>query len=278
MPRPRGAFAGQSLVEYSLIIAFVCLGCIAGLSYLRSGAERSFERHGVTLGEPTFAAYNYTPAPLTPTATATRVPVGSGGGAGGGGITVGTGDETATPPTGGQPAPTATTASAPTATAAPPTATTATTSVTVSARINGSAGSTQETQYWVQLNNTGATARTGMSARVYVDLSEVYAAGLSASNVTTTEYWDQCGTAQLGPVTAWDVARRLYYVQISWQGQSFQPNGSCQVQFTVRMANWQTAWNGANDHSFQGLSTGGMATTTNIPAYRNGARVYGVEP
>ena len=136
----------------------------------------------------------------------------------------------------------------------------------------------QMTQYWIQLNNTGTTAIANMSARVYLNLSEIFAAGLSANNVVVDEYWDQCGTAQLSSALTWDAARQLYYIQITWQGQTFNNGDSCQTQFGIRLSGWQNFWNGANDPSRQGLGTTDKTTTTAIPAYRNGTLVYGSEP
>lgn len=184
----------------------------------------------------------------------------------------------------GSPAPTSTPANTatPTATLAPsptPTPTSTATGGAASLRVTamlGGGNATQETQYRVRLHNDGATPQNNLSARVFVDLSEVFAAGLGVGDLTTDELWDQCGTASLGPYTRWSGA--IYYVEIRWQSQKFKPGGSCEIQFRLRTANGQAAWNAANDYSFQGLDTTGYRQTQRLPVYRNGTRIAGVEP
>lgn len=144
--------------------------------------------------------------------------------------------------------------------------------------MNGGGGQSQETQYRVRLYNDSATAQSGLKARVFLNLSEITAAGLAPQNVVSAKYWDQCNAVQIGPVTAWDTARSLYYVDLNWQRYSFAKNSFCEVQFSLHLNNWQNVWNGANDPSAQGLSASVYLTTPNLPAYRNGVKVYGIEP
>jgi len=144
--------------------------------------------------------------------------------------------------------------------------------------MNGSGGSNQETQYRLRLYNDGGGAQTGFTARIYLNLSEIYAAGFTARDVTTAKYWDQCGTVRPGPVTVWDSARSLYYIDLDWQGYSFAARSSCEVQLSIHLVGWQSVWNGANDPAAQGLSSSSYLTTTSIPVYRTGVKVYGNEP
>ncbi len=177
---------------------------------------------------------------------------------------------TATPsPT---PRPTNTPAPSPTPSASPTTA-----AVHVAA-MNGGGGSNQETQYRVRLYNDSGGTQGGLKARIYVNLSELFAAGLTARDVTLAKYWDQCGAVQLGPVTVWDSARSLYYVELTWQGYTFAASSSCEVQFSIHLAGWQAVWNATNDPAAQGLSSSSYLTTTNIPAYRHNMKIYGNEP
>jgi len=177
---------------------------------------------------------------------------------------------TATPsPT---PRPTNTPAPSPTPSASPTTA-----AVHVAA-MNGGGGSNQETQYRVRLYNDSGGTQGGLKARIYVNLSEVFAAGLTARDVTLAKYWDQCNAVQLGPVTVWDNARSLYYVELTWQGYTFAASSSCEVQFSIHLAGWQAVWNATNDPAAQGLSSSSYLTTTNIPAYRHNMKIHGNEP
>ena len=140
----------------------------------------------------------------------------------------------------------------------------------------GNSSVIHETQYRVRLYNDDTTPQSNLSLRVYVDLSEVFAAGLGVGNLTIDKFWDQCGTATLGPYTQW--RGTIYYVEVSWQGQSFAPGSFCEVQFRLRTADWQTVWNAANDHAPQGLDTATYRQTARMPVYRNGTRIYGTEP
>ena len=144
--------------------------------------------------------------------------------------------------------------------------------------MNGGGGQSQETQYRVRLYNDSATAQSGLKARVFLNLSEIAAAGLTPQNVVSVKYWDQCNAVQIGPVTAWDTARSLYYVDLNWRGYSFAKGSFCEVQFSLHLDNWQNFWNGANDPSAQGLGASTYLTTPNLPVYRNGVKVSGIEP
>ena len=143
---------------------------------------------------------------------------------------------------------------------------------------NGGGVQTQETQYRVRLYNNSATAQRGLKARIFLNLSELSAAGLTAQNVVSAKSWDQCNAVRIGPVTAWDSARSLYYVDLNWQGYTFVKNSFCEVQFSLHLSGWQDIWSAANDPSAQGLGASTYLTTQNVPVYRNGVKVYGVEP
>lgn len=136
--------------------------------------------------------------------------------------------------------------------------------------------SNQETQYQIRLFNTGAQAQANLKVRIFFDLTEVYAAGLTSSNVLVEKFFDQCSVT-FGPVTVWNAAAKVYYVDVSWGAFSFPANSSCEIHVRPRLDGWQTVWNGANDYSSQGL-TSTYATTQKIPAYQNNVRVYGTEP
>ena len=290
MNRPARGRSGQAMVEYSLLIAFICLGCVVGLNYLRDGTRVSFERHGQVLGAPTFAPSSLV-APLataTATATSTPVPVGSGFASNGSGSGI---NPTATTGTGA--AATATTAAAaPTATATviagagavAPTPTTATaTNVRFTAAVISS--DSQKTAYWLKIENTGTTPVSGLKARIYLNLSEVYAAGLTATNVVVDRYWDECATPQFGSITAYNAGQYLYYIDVDWSaqtlvvpGQYYTPGSFCNLTFAVRLSDWSSSWNGANDYSYQGTPYGNLGSSSGITAYRNGVIFSGNQP
>ena len=287
MTRPARGRSGQAMVEYSLLVAFICLGCVVALNYLRDGTRVTFERHGQVLGAPTFAPSALV-APLataTATATSTPVPVGSGAA---NNVSVGGTNPTATTGTGATA--TATAAAAPTATvvagagAVAPTPTTATaTNVRFTAAVTSS--DSQVTRYWLKIENTGTTPVSGLKARIYLNLSEVYAAGLTATSVAVDRDWDECTTAQFGSITAYDAGQYLYYIDVDWSaqtlivpGQYYTPGSFCNLKFGVRLSGWQNNWNGANDYAYQGTPYGNLGSSSSIPAYRNGIIFSGSQP
>ncbi len=99
----------------------------------------------------------------------------------------------------------------------------------------------------------------------------------SPRDVVTAKYWDQCNAVRVGAVTVWDSAQSLYYIDVDRQNYAFPVRGSCEVQYTIHLAEWQPVWNGANNPATQGLSSSEYLTTA-IPAYQNRVKVYGNEP
>ncbi|SEB05567.1 endoglucanase Cel9A [Paenibacillus sp. 276b] len=137
------------------------------------------------------------------------------------------------------------------------------------------------TEIKAQLNNrSGWPARMGdkLSFRYFLDLSEVYAAGYTVSDVkVTTAYAEGATVSQ--PVVV-DAAKRIYAVTADFTGTKIYPGGEGhyrkEVQF--RITGPQGAWNANNDHSFQGLGTGNVAKSVYLPVYDAGIRIYGQEP
>ncbi|WP_440119700.1 glycoside hydrolase family 9 protein [Paenibacillus sp. QZ-Y1] len=137
------------------------------------------------------------------------------------------------------------------------------------------------TEIKAQLNNrSGWPARMGdkLSFRYFLDLSEVYAAGYTVSNVNVTTAFTEGATVSQ-PVVV-DATKRIYAVTADFTGTKIYPGGEGhyhkEVQF--RITGPQGAWNANNDHSFQGLSTGNVAKSVYLPVYDAGIRIYGDEP
>ncbi|MEQ8822416.1 MAG: choice-of-anchor A family protein [Sumerlaeia bacterium] len=147
--------------------------------------------------------------------------------------------------------------------------------VRLEAAVQGWLQSPQETQYKLRLVNGSPYPTAGpFSARLFFDLSEVFAAGLGAQNVVTDVFWSQCGQVSIGPPAHWH--DDVYYIQVEWI-QSLSPGQSCELQLRPRLSGWQQAWNGSNDPAYQGLSTS-FQTTSNIPVYAGSQLVFGSEP
>ncbi|HEU5327199.1 MAG TPA: cellulase family glycosylhydrolase [Thermomicrobiales bacterium] len=178
------------------------------------------------------------------------------------------------------PAPSPTNTPSPTPTNTPTPAPTSTPTAKVAAHVTAKLGnvSNQETQYRVRLYNDSATPQSGLTVRVFVDLSELFAAGLSGADVATAKYWDQCGAVAIGPAQNWRAGTTIYAIDLTWQGYTFAPGSACEVQFSIHPSGWQAVWNSANDYSYQGLNGGAYRRTDRLPVYQNGVRVAGTEP
>nr|WP_254450627.1 glycoside hydrolase family 9 protein [Cohnella herbarum] len=131
-------------------------------------------------------------------------------------------------------------------------------------------------------NRSGWPARMGdkLSFRYYVDLSEVYAAGYTASNVTVSTNYNQGAT--VSALTAHDATNHIYYVTVDFTGTKIYPGGQPhykkEIQFRLAAPAGTTFWNPNNDYSAQGLTSGTPVKTTYIPVYDNGTKVFGNTP
>jgi len=131
-------------------------------------------------------------------------------------------------------------------------------------------------------NRSGWPARMGdkLSFRYYVDLSEVYAAGYTASNITISTNYNQGAT--VSPLTAFDAANHIYYVTVDFTGTKIYPGGQPhykkEVQFRLAAPQGTSFWNPNNDYSAQGLTSTTAVKTAYMPVYDNGAKVFGNEP
>jgi len=100
--------------------------------------------------------------------------------------------------------------------------------------------------------------------------------GDSAANLTLSTNYSECGTQTGKPVQA---SGTLYYAELSCVGQNIYPGGQSQhrreLQFRVSGG---TGWSAANDPSFAGLTTTGLAKTKAITLYDGGKLVWGTEP
>lgn len=135
------------------------------------------------------------------------------------------------------------------------------------------------TEIRAYLNNVSAwPARTGdkLSFRYFIDISEVVAAGGSASSLTVSMNYSQ--GARVLPLKQW--SGNIYYVTVDFTGTPIYPGGQSafrkEAQFRIAAA-VGAAWNPSNDPSYKSL-TASAAKTALIPIYDNGVRIYGNEP
>nr|WP_245746171.1 glycoside hydrolase family 9 protein [Evansella caseinilytica] len=151
----------------------------------------------------------------------------------------------------------------------------------VEASINSSGANYTEIR--AQLNNrSGWPARMGdkLSFKYFVDLSEVYAAGYTAEDITVTSGGYNQG-AEISPLVPYDEANYIYYTHVDFTGVDIYPGGQSahykEVQFRISAPQHTSFWDPTNDYSYQGMS-GSLAKSPYIPVYDAGELVFGAEP
>ncbi len=113
----------------------------------------------------------------------------------------------------------------------------------------------------------------GLSFRYFVDLSEYYAAGLTADAVSAAADYAPNGGVISGLIP-WSEAAHIYYVEGSWPNT--QNYGKIEFQFRITAYD-SKCFDSSNDYSRIGL-TSTRALTQNIPVYLNGIKISGAEP
>jgi len=122
-----------------------------------------------------------------------------------------------------------------------------------------------------------------LSYNYYMDLTEVFEAGLTAEDVTTRigyDEWPGNCTISEHPIKYKD---NIYYVKISYvDGTMIMPTGQSEhqgeIQFRVGVPDNTPVWDSSNDYSYEGLVKQDMSTTKNITLYDGDTLIWGVEP
>lgn len=147
-------------------------------------------------------------------------------------------------------------------------------------RINAQGNGFMEIKAMVY-NKTAWPARVtdDLELRYFVDLSELYSAGKSASDVTVTlNYSDG---AKFGGIYEWDKANHIYYVSIDFSGAKIYPGGQSAFKKEVQFRMLADGWNADNDPSFAELvGTNGseLVRAEHVGLYEGGTLVFGQEP
>ncbi|WP_341282858.1 glycoside hydrolase family 9 protein [Paenibacillus sp. FSL H8-0537] len=148
----------------------------------------------------------------------------------------------------------------------------------VEAQVSQSSSNFTEIKAFIN-NKSAWPARMGdkLSFRYFLDLSEVYAAGYTAANVSVAANYNQGAAVSLKP---FDEANHIYYVLADFTGTKIYPGGQphFRKEIQIRISGPQGAWNPANDYSYAGLSSSQTVKTAKIPVYDAGALVFGQTP
>ena len=152
--------------------------------------------------------------------------------------------------------------------------------------------SNQSTQITLNINNYADEPphlQTGMSTRVYFDISSLHAAGQNISDISTPVYYDAADqidgqpTAISAPAQWGGSTSCVYYVTINWgtDGIGLPPSRAFEFAFVDALGpNYKFYWNSAASPFMTGLAAGTYASAPDpyIPVYINGSLVYGQTP
>ena len=152
--------------------------------------------------------------------------------------------------------------------------------------------SNQGTQLTVTVNNVADEPphfQSGMSARVYFDISSLFKAGQSISAVSTPVYYDAAGqidgtpTAISAPTQWGDANSCVYYVTVNWGNDQIGLPPSRAFEFGINAAmgpGYKFYWSSAASPFMTGLAAGTYASAPDpyIPVYVNGQLVSGQTP
>ena len=115
--------------------------------------------------------------------------------------------------------------------------------------------------------------KTNMSYKYFLDLSEVYNNGYTASDISVVSYYNP-NHASISSLKPWDEENHIYYVEIDWGNVEIYGKSEFQLVLTGYAVN---CLSGSNDWSQQGLNNT-LQKTKYIPVYVDGIQVYGIEP
>jgi hypothetical protein len=144
-----------------------------------------------------------------------------------------------------------------------------------------------EVELWCWINNKSAwpaRSSTTLSYRIFLDLTEVFDAGLNIEDVYTFNIYSTGG--HVGDVEPWDVANNIYSVKIDYTNRLLVPGAPntyhkiCKVRIGIKNTAPVGSWDISNDPSISGLPMGGsnVVKTSLIPVYETGVLYWGTEP
>jgi endoglucanase len=153
---------------------------------------------------------------------------------------------------------------------------------TVEARLNTAGSTFTEYAVWVS-NHTAWPARipSQFKFRLFVDISEGVAAGYSASSYVVAA---NAANVTFTPLQPWNSSSSIYFTEVTfnpsiviWPGGQSESTEEAQIRIRLPYEAPASAWNPANDWSYQGLD-GTLKATNNIPLYVDGALAVGATP
>ena len=148
----------------------------------------------------------------------------------------------------------------------------------VEAGINASGNNFIEIKAVVN-NKSGWPARVceNLSFKYFMNLEEFLSSGNTTGSLKISSSYNQ--GAKFSDVQQYK--DNIYYVEVDFTGTKIYPGGQSaykkEVQFRISAPDGITL-NPEDDYSYQGLSSGAVVKSENIPVYDNGVLVFGKEP
>lgn len=154
----------------------------------------------------------------------------------------------------------------------------------VTASLNQQSDSFTEVKI-LSVNHSAWPARVinDLSINYYFDLSEVFDAGLSVSDVTVKIGYDEWNEATVSEPVQYK--ENTYYVKVTYpDGSVLAPIGkeqeSAELQMRISVPDQNKVWNASNDYSAEGLKQGNqdLDITDHITMYDGDKLIWGTEP
>jgi len=154
----------------------------------------------------------------------------------------------------------------------------------IQASINQQSDSFTELKIFT-VNHSAWPARiiNSLSFNYYFDLSEVFDAGLTVSDITVHIGYDEWSQAEVSAPVQYD--KNIYYVKVSYpDGSVLAPIGKeqemAELQLRISVPDQNKVWDASNDYSAQGLTNDNQIQniTEKITMYDGDTLIWGTEP
>jgi hypothetical protein len=139
--------------------------------------------------------------------------------------------------------------------------------------VTGGTDNNQQSQFHLRVQNTGTSALSGISFRIYFSLD----GSNGASAYVLEKYYDQSSVATIsGPTQA---SGSIYYYTVSYGTASLAAGSSWEFDTALHLSSWASTYSGTDDwwHTASALPASFTDWPT-VPGYINGARAWGSEP
>lgn len=139
--------------------------------------------------------------------------------------------------------------------------------------IAGGIDNYQQSAFHYLVKNTGSSAQSNISVRIYFTVDGTQA----ADSYVLEKYYDQSGAATVsGPTLA---SGSSYYFTVNYGTTTLPAGAVWEYHTTLRLNDWSSNYNSTNDWwRTTGMLPANYTDWANVPAYVNGSCVWGTEP